>query len=235
MVTVLIEPITGCALLRVPAAPPARRKSLLRTVAALAAIAVLASCANPEDTTRAEGVGVGAALGALAGGLIGGRNGALIGAGIGGGLGLLGAEVVNYKRREYANNEDRLSGEQRIAMQNLKAVQDYNNQLVAHIAQLDRQAAALRQAQAAGQSVNVQLASAQNEAANEARRARSKLADVDRAITESERNLALANAASTPAEVGDVARLQKEVAAMEQERNRLRAGVDRLEAAESRL
>ena len=235
MVTTVSEQIAVTAHPRVVFSRRARYSRLLRCAAAVTAVAVLAGCSNANDTTRVEGVGLGALLGAGLGAAIGGKQGALIGAGVGAAVGLAGAEYVNYKRREYANNEDRLAAEQSIALSNLKAMQDYNNQLTARINALDGRIAALHQAMENGQAVNAQLVSTRNQAASEEQHARAKLVEVNNALAESERNLALARAAATPSDSAGLARLQSDVAAQEQERDRLQAGVDRLKAAEERL
>jgi uncharacterized protein YcfJ len=86
---------------------------LLRSTAAVTAIAFVTSCTNIKDDqtrTRAEGTLAGGAIGALAGGIIGhqsgrGFEGALLGAGIGSLAGLAVGDHVARKKAKYASQE----------------------------------------------------------------------------------------------------------------------------------
>ena len=221
----------------VPAAVPrpARGPVWIRATAAVTALALLAGCGNPDNTTSAEGAGIGAVLGAGLGYALGGKQGALIGAGLGAGVGFIGAHYVNTKRRDYANNEDRIASEQRIAQANIKAIDDYNQQITHRIADLDNQAAQLRHASAQGENVQAQLLLAQHNAASQTKDLQAKLADADKAVAESERNLSIARSTATPADREKLAALKAEVEQLQSANARLKEKADELMASERNL
>jgi gas vesicle protein len=219
----------------------------MRATAAVVALSMTVGCANTsqEGKTRAQGCLAGGLLGAVAGAGIGaasgGRNagmaaliGAPIGLVVGCIAGLATAEWVNAKRREYANNDERIRKEQEIAANNINAAHSYNDKLTAKVASLDQDATGLEQARTAGTVDQTKLKSTVDSIASESKDAQGHLDQLNAALAESERQLALAkDAAGT--ETTDVAALAAKVQQLEHERDALRASLETLEASNRRI
>jgi septal ring factor EnvC (AmiA/AmiB activator) len=182
-----------------------------------------------------QGGGGGAALGALIGGVVGGRGGAALGALIGSLGGLVVAEVVNTKRRDYADNASRLEAEQRIAAKNLANTRRYNGELAGRVNALDQQAALLQRERDFGRTDLAAAARVRNQMEEETQAARGNLAKVDEALAESRRQRDLAARAPEDGRHKDVAALSQQIQALEAERARLVGSIDRLSASMRRI
>ena len=126
--------------------------SLIRSSAAIAAAAFLASCANIKDDqtrTRAEGTLAGSLIGGGLGAIIGhqsgrGVEGALIGAAAGGLVGLAVGDHVARKKSRYASQEAWLDACISHAEQVNRSAISYNNSLRNKISGLESRLAAAK-------------------------------------------------------------------------------------------
>jgi predicted RNase H-like nuclease (RuvC/YqgF family) len=117
------------------------KRSLLRIVALLLMVTLIAGCATTDSgRTKAQGAGFGALLlgtvGGIVGAVLGGEKGAAIGAAAGVALGAAAGYAVGScvasRKEKYANEEDRLDGETNV-------VTGYNNDLQACNQKVDSQ------------------------------------------------------------------------------------------------
>ncbi|TSA09032.1 MAG: hypothetical protein D4R73_07595 [Deltaproteobacteria bacterium] len=111
------------------------------------------STGNDATKTKVQGAGLGAlilgGIGAAVGAVIAGNTGAAIGGAAGAALGGLGGYMVGSavasRKKKYANEEDRLNDEVKIAAQDNNELSDYNTQTLARIKTLDCEISELKQ------------------------------------------------------------------------------------------
>ncbi len=116
---------------------------------------LLSGCAgmNDQQTTVAQGAGVGALLGAGLGYAISGDSrGALIGAAAGGLIGAGVGSSIAERKAQYVREEDFLIAEIRRNQQFIREADAENRQLYAEIARLDRESRRLAQEYRAGKA-----------------------------------------------------------------------------------
>ena len=117
--------------------------------------ASLSGCAgmNDQQTTVAQGAGLGALLGAVAGQAIGGdTRSTLIGAAAGGLLGAAVGNTIAERKAQYAREEDFLIAEIQRNQQFIREADAENRQLYAEIDQLDRDSRRLAREYRAGKA-----------------------------------------------------------------------------------
>jgi len=125
------------------------RPGLIRITIVVVLLSFLFGCANKGDQTKAEGAGfgalIGAGVGALAGAALGGKNGAATGALIGAALGGVGGYAVGSniveRQKQYANEEDRLDGEIKYAVEQNNNLDEYNKGTAKELDKLEKQLA----------------------------------------------------------------------------------------------
>ncbi|MFZ1327062.1 MAG: glycine zipper domain-containing protein [Candidatus Contendobacter sp.] len=123
--------------------------------------ALLSGCAgmNDQQTTVAQGAGVGALLGAGLGyAITGDRRGVLAGAAIGGLAGAAVGNTVAERKAQYANEEDFLVAEIQRNEDFIREADAENRQLYAEIQALDRESRRLTQQYRAGKASRAALA-----------------------------------------------------------------------------
>ena len=131
-----------------------RHSSKPLLIAALVGLLV-SGCAgmNDQQTTVAQGAGVGALLGALAGQAIGGdTRSTLIGAAAGGLIGAAVGNSIAERKAQYANEEDFLNAEIARNQEFIREADAENRQLYADIARLDRESRRLAREYRAGKA-----------------------------------------------------------------------------------
>jgi hypothetical protein len=117
--------------------------------------ASLSGCAgmNDQQTTVAQGAGVGALLGAVAGQAIGGNTrSTLIGAAAGGLIGAAVGSSIADRKAQYAREEDFLIAEIQRNQQFIREADAENRQLYTEIDQLDRESRRLTREYRAGKA-----------------------------------------------------------------------------------
>ncbi len=123
--------------------------------------ALLSGCAgmNDQQTTVAQGAGVGALLGAGLGyAITGDRRGVLAGAALGGLAGAAVGNTVAERKAQYANEEDFLVAEIQRNEDFIREADAENRQLYADIQDLDRESQRLTQQYRAGKASRAALA-----------------------------------------------------------------------------
>jgi uncharacterized protein YcfJ len=199
-------------------------------------LALLTGCAGTSDQTRtkAEGAGVGALVGGLLGYAIGDGRGAVIGAALGAGAGYLVGNEVAKRKKAYATTEEFLDAEIASTQEYNETAVAYNNRLMKDIKALEKECAALRAKYDKGQ-VDKKTLLARSDALqkkiDDAKKLEETLAkelEVQTAILAQEKK-------SRPADDQYIARLEKEVAALQKNLDKLREGSSQLAQIDQRL
>ena len=108
---------------------------------------------SDQETTVAQGAGIGALLGAVAGQAIGGdTRSTLIGAAAGGLLGAAVGNTIAERKAQYANEEDFLIAEIQLNDEFIREADVENRQLQEEIARLDRESQQLAREYQAGKA-----------------------------------------------------------------------------------
>ena len=199
-------------------------------------LALLPGCATMSDQTRtkAEGTGVGAVLGGLLGYAIGGGRGAAVGAALGAGAGFLVGNEIAKRKQAYANNEDFLDAEIANTKEYNKTALAYNAKLSKDVATLDKESKALRAKYDKGKVDKKALAAksdALQKKIDDSKKLEKNLAkelEVQTAILAEEKK-------SRPADDKYIVRLEKEVAALQKNLDKLREGSSQLAQIDQRL
>ena len=205
-------------------------------VVALLVCALLPGCATMSDQTRtkAEGAGVGAVLGGLLGYAVGGGKGAAIGAAVGAGAGFLVGNEIAKRKQAYASTEDFLDAEIANTQEYNKTAIAYNAQLSKDVAQLEKESTALRAKYDKGQVDKKALAAKSDglqKKIDDSKKLEDNLAkelEVQTAILEEEKK-------TRPADDQYVVRLEKEVAALQKNLDKLSDGSTQLAKIDQRL
>ncbi|SHF27921.1 Glycine zipper [Desulfacinum infernum DSM 9756] len=199
-------------------------------------LALLTGCAGTSDQTRtkAEGAGVGALVGGLLGYAIGDGKGAAIGAALGAGAGFLVGNEVAKRKQAYATTEEFLDAEIASTQEYNKTAVAYNNKLMKDIKALEKESAALRAKYDKGQ-VDKKTLQARSDAlqkkiddAKKLEKTLAKELEVQTAILAQEKK-------SRPADDQYLVRLEKEVAALQKNLDKLREGSSQLAQIDQRL
>jgi len=199
-------------------------------------LALLPGCATMSDQTRtkAEGTGVGAVVGGLLGFAIGGGRGAAVGAALGAGAGFLVGNEIAKRKQAYANNEDFLDAEIANTREYNKTALAYNAKLSKDVAALDKESKALRAKYDKGK-VDKKALEAKSDALqkkiDDSKKLENNLAkelEVQTAILADEKK-------TRPAGDQYIARLEKEVAALQKNLDKLREGSSQLAQIDQRL
>ncbi len=205
-------------------------------VAVLCAASLLGGCATMQDQqrTKTEGTVAGALIGGLLGYAIDGQRGAAVGALLGAGAGFVVGNEVAKRKQAYATTEEFLDAEiVRVEEFNATTLA-YNDRLRREVATLDREAKTLRAQYDRGA---VQKASLETSRANLQKRIEqsAKLEEtltqeyeVQTAILKDERQ-------QRPQDDPHLARLEKEVLALQQNLDNLREGSTQLARIDQRL
>lgn len=210
---------------------------ILKTIVVIAVIcALLPGCATMSDQnrTRAEGAGVGAIVGGLLGYAVGGGRGAAIGAAVGAGAGFLVGNEIAKRKQAYANTEDFLDAEITNTQEYNRTALAYNQKLSQEIAVLEKESTALRAKYDKGKADKKTLTAKREQLqkriddSNKLEETLSKELEVQTAILEEERK-------ERPANDQYIARLEKEVAALQKNLDQLRDGSSQLARIDQRL
>lgn len=199
-------------------------------------LALLPGCATMSDQTRtkAEGTGVGAVVGGLLGYAIGGGRGAAIGAALGAGAGFLVGNEIAKRKQAYANNEDFLDAEISNTQEYNKTALAYNAKLSKDVATLDKESKALRAKYDKGQ-VDKKALAAKSDALQKKIDDSKKLEDNLAKELEVQTAILAEEKKSRPADDKYIVRLEKEVAALQKNLDKLRAGSSQLAQIDQRL
>ena len=208
----------------------------LTLVAALVA-SLSFGCANMDDPsrTKAEGAGIGALLGAVVGYAVSGDGkGAAIGAAVGGGLGLLVGNEVAKRKQAYASTEEFLDAEiARTDEFNATAVA-YNKKLNTEVAALEKETKTLRARYDSGKVKKDTLVARRADLqkriddSNKLEGTLAKELEVQNSILAEERK-------TRPDGDAHIARLEKEVQALQKNLDKLRDGSSQLARIDQRL
>jgi hypothetical protein len=206
----------------------------LTVIAAVAALG-LTSCQSMDDQTKTIGGGAatGAAAGAGLGALLSQNNpgqGALVGAAIGAAAGLLAGVFVDRQKRAYASAEDAIAMETEIVGQKTAELRSYNADARTELASLSREVENLERRRRAGADVTGELRNASERAKAEREAAESKLAE-----TEAELEVTRTVLADVRGAGGDTRAWEREIVALESERDSLRTIAESFRAAEPTL
>mgnify|MGYP001470718381 CR=1 FL=1 len=199
-------------------------------------LALLPGCATMSDQTRtkAEGTGVGAVVGGLLGYAIGGGRGAAIGAALGAGAGFLVGNEIAKRKQAYANNEDFLDAEIANTKEYNKTALAYNAKLSKDVATLDKESKALRAKYDKGQ-VDKKALAAKSDALQKKIDDSKKLEDNLAKELEVQTAILAEEKKSRPADDKYIVRLEKEVAALQKNLDKLREGSSQLAQIDQRL
>jgi hypothetical protein len=199
-------------------------------------LALLPGCATMSDQnrTKAEGTGVGAVVGGLLGYAIGGGRGAAIGAALGAGAGFLVGNEIAKRKQAYANNEDFLDAEISNTKEYNKTALAYNAKLSKDVAALDKESKALRAKYDKGQ-VDKKALTAKSDALQKKIDDSKKLEDNLAKELEVQTAILAEEKKSRPADDKYIVRLEKEVAALQKNLDKLREGSSQLAQIDQRL
>jgi hypothetical protein len=199
-------------------------------------LALLPGCATMSDQnrTKAEGTGVGAVVGGLLGYAIGGGRGAAIGAALGAGAGFLVGNEIAKRKQAYANNEDFLDAEISNTQEYNKTALAYNAKLSKDVAALDKESKALRAKYDKGQ-VDKKALTAKSDALQKKIDDSKKLEDNLAKELEVQTAILAEEKKSRPADDKYIVRLEKEVAALQKNLDKLREGSSQLAQIDQRL
>ncbi|HCF05741.1 MAG: 17 kDa surface antigen [Desulfomicrobiaceae bacterium] len=210
--------------------------SAKKLVVMLVMVALVSGCATMSDQTRtkAEGAGVGAVVGGLLGYAIGGGRGAAVGAALGAGAGFLVGNEIAKRKQAYASTEDFLDGEIASTQEYNRTLVAYNSKLSSEIAALEKESKMLRSRYDKGQvdkKVLLAKSAALQKKIDDAKNLEKTLAkelEVQTAILEQEKN-------NRPKDDNYIKRLEKEVAALQKNLDKLRQGSSQLAQIDQRL
>jgi uncharacterized protein YcfJ len=210
--------------------------SAKKLVVMLVMVALVSGCATMSDQTRtkAEGAGVGAVVGGLLGYAIGGGRGAAVGAALGAGAGFLVGNEIAKRKQAYASTEDFLDGEIASTQEYNRTLVAYNSKLSSEIAALEKESKMLRSRYDKGQvdkKVLLAKSAALQKKIDDAKTLEKTLAkelEVQTAILEQEKN-------NRPKDDNYIKRLEKEVAALQKNLDKLRQGSSQLAQIDQRL
>lgn len=206
------------------------------TTIALLVSSLSVGCANmpDQDRTKTEGAAVGAVLGGLLGYAIGGDRGAIIGAAAGAGVGYAVGNEVAKRKQAYANAEDFLNAEIARTHEFNSTALAYNQKLGREIATLEKESQNLRARYDKGTVKKDSLLAKRNDL--QKRIADSKKLE-DTLAKEHEVQVAiLADERKTrPANDPYIARLEKEVQALQKNLDTLRDGSTQMARIDQRL
>ncbi|MDK2873259.1 MAG: hypothetical protein PWQ64_1023 [Desulfomicrobiaceae bacterium] len=210
--------------------------SAKKLVVMLVMVALVSGCATMSDQTRtkAEGAGVGAVVGGLLGYAIGGGRGAAVGAALGAGAGFLVGNEIAKRKQAYASTEDFLDGEIASTQEYNRTLVAYNSKLSSEIAALEKESKMLRSRYDKGQvdkKVLLAKSAALQKKIDDAKNLEKTLAkelEVQTAILEQEKN-------NRPKNDNYIKRLEKEVAALQKNLDKLRQGSSQLAQIDQRL
>jgi len=210
---------------------------IMKAIVILAVIcALLPGCATTSDQnrTKAEGTAVGAVLGGLLGYAVGGGRGAAIGAVAGAGVGFLVGNEVAKRKQAYANTEEFLDAEIAGTQEYNRTALAYNQKLSKDIAALEKESTTLRAKYDKGKTDKQVLAAKREQLQKRIEDSKklednlSKELEVQTAIVEQERK-------ERPAGDQRIAKLEKEVAALQKNLDQLRDGSTQLALIDQRL
>lgn len=199
-------------------------------------LALLPGCATMSDQnrTKAEGTGVGAVVGGLLGYAVGGGRGAAIGAALGAGAGFLVGNEIAKRKQAYANTEDFLDAEIANTKEYNKTAVAYNAKLSKDVAALDKESKALRAKYDKGQ-VDKKALAAKSDALQKKIDDSKKLEDNLAKELEVQTAILAEEKKSRPADDQYIVRLEKEVAALQKNLDKLREGSSQLAQIDQRL
>ncbi len=199
-------------------------------------LALLPGCATMSDQnrTKAEGTGVGAVVGGLLGYAVGGGRGAAIGAALGAGAGFLVGNEIAKRKQAYANTEDFLDAEIANTKEYNKTAVAYNAKLSKDVASLDKESKALRAKYDKGQ-VDKKTLTAKSDALQKKIDDSKKLEDTLAKELEVQTAILAEEKKTRPADDQYIARLEKEVAALQKNLDKLREGSSQLAQIDQRL
>ena len=205
-------------------------------VVVLLVFALLPGCAtmSDQDRTKAEGTGVGAVLGGLIGYAVGGGKGAAIGAAAGAGLGFLVGNEIAKRKQAYASTEEFLDAEISNTQEYNKTALAYNAQLSKDVATLEKQSKTLR-AQYDKGTVDKKVLAAKSDELQKKIDSSKKLEDTLAKELEVQTAILADEKKTRPADDQYVVRLEKEVAALQKNLDKLRDGSTQLAQIDQRL
>lgn len=198
--------------------------------------ALVPGCATTSDQTRtkAEGTAVGAVLGGLLGYAVGGGRGAAIGAVAGAGVGFLVGNEVAKRKQAYASSEEFLDAEIATTQEYNRTTLAYNQKMSQDIAVLEKESTTLRAQYDKGKTDKQTMVAKREQLQkriDDSKKLEENLSrevEVQTAILEQERK-------ERPAEDQRIAKLEKEVAALQKNLDQLRDGSAQLARIDQRL
>jgi len=199
-------------------------------------IGLLSGCETmpDDDRTRAEGAAAGALIGALLGYAVDRERGAAIGALVGGGAGLAVGDQIARRKQAYATTEDFLDAQIAATAQLNAEARTHNAGLRRESSRLEREAQALRTRYDAGRVQRSSLVSKRNEV-NEQLQSSRQLEQVLTEELEIQSTIAREEREQRPRNDPYVARLDREVQALQRNLEQLRAGNEQLASIDQRL
>lgn len=199
-------------------------------------IGLLSGCETmpDDDRTRAEGAAAGALIGALLGYAVDRERGAAIGALVGGGAGLAVGDQIARRKQAYATTEDFLDAQIAATAQLNAEARTHNAGLRRESSRLEREAQALRTRYDAGRVQRSSLVSKRNEV-NEQLQSSRQLEQVLTEELEIQSTIARQEREQRPRNDPYVARLDREVQALQRNLEQLRAGNEQLASIDQRL
>ncbi len=210
-------------------------KRLETMVAVAVVVAALSGCAaTDEQRTKAEGAGVGAVIGGLLGYAIDRERGAVIGAALGAGAGYAVGNEIAKRKQAYATTEAFLDAEIARVEEFNSTAYAYNASVRQDIARLDREAEQLRTQYNAGQVRRESLVAKRGElqqriaTSNDLEETLAAEYEIQTAILKEERR-------ARPTNDPYIARLEREVEALQVNLETLREGSTQLALIDQRL
>ncbi len=213
----------------------------IKIIAGVVILCLLATgCATtsggPSDQTRTkvEGTAVGAVVGGLLGYAIGGKRGAVIGAAAGTGLGFLAANEVAKRKKAYATTEEFLDAEIASTQEFNHTALAYNEKISREVASLEEESAVLRAKFDRGQVDRQKLLAKRQELqkrledTQKLEKNLSQELEIQTTILEQGRK-------ERPQDDPRIAKLEKEVAALQKNLEKLREGSTQLARIDQRL
>jgi hypothetical protein len=211
-------------------------KTISKIMIVLLTCTLLSGCATMSDQsrTRAEGSAAGAVLGGLLGLAVGDGKGAAIGALAGAGVGFLVGNEVAKRKQAYASTEEFLNAEIATTQEYNTTTAAYNRKVAGEIKALDKESATLRARYDKGKIQKTTLTAKRDKLKKRIAESKkleetlSKELEVQTAILEQE---------SKKRPKGDayIARLEKEVAALQKNLATLRDDSTQLASIDQRL
>lgn len=206
------------------------------TLLALLICALVPGCAGMSDQnrTKTEGTAVGAVAGGLLGLVIGGEKGAAIGALAGAGAGFLAGNEIAKRKKAYASNEDFLNAEIAGTQEFNATTLAYNRKLSKDIASLEKESKTLRAQYDQGKIEKSSLA-AKNKDLRKRIGETAKLENTLAKELEVQTEILAQGRKDRPADDQYIARLEKEVDALQKNLETLREGSTQLASIDQRL